>query len=266
MMIDQHIEILFNREIKSGIFLMGFRSPSLALESVPGQFVMVRVNEGIDPLLRRPFSICGISDEDIICIMYKTVGHGTEILAGKKAGDKLSVLGPLGRGFSPPGENKKAVLVAGGIGIAPIYFLAGSLKINPVEFMAGFGTSGDIMPHEQITGRSVNISIATDDGTAGYSGMVTGLLDEYLDGQIHERDSLMIYACGPLAMLKKVSSIASHRNVPCQVSLEALMACGLGACQGCAVKSLSNDDLTRYLHVCKDGPVFPSQSIDWSNI
>lgn len=265
-MIDQHIEIVFNRKINHGTFLMGLRSPQIAFESRPGQFVMMRVDEGIDPLLRRPFSICGVCDEDIICVLYKTVGHGTEILTGKKAGDKLSVMGPLGQGFILPGNNEKAILVAGGIGAAPLYFLAGTIKNNPIEFMMGFGSSKDIIPPEHITKQPVSVSIATDDGSEGYSGMVTGRLNEYLDMHIHEKDALAIYACGPLPMLKKTASIASDRNITCQVSLEAMMACGLGACQGCAIKILSQDNLTPYRHVCKDGPVFPSRVIDWSNI
>jgi len=265
-MIDQHIEIAFNKEITSGIFLLGFKSPTMASESRPGQFVMVRVNKGIDPLLRRPFSICGISDGEIVLILYKTVGRGTEVLTGKKAGEKLSVMGPLGQGFSLPGRNKKAILVAGGIGVAPLYFLAGTISGKQMEFMSGFGTSGDIISPGDMADHSFNISIATDDGSEGYSGMVTGLLDEYLDKNNHEKDSITIYSCGPLAMLKKVSSIASYRNIPCQVSLEALMACGLGVCQGCAVKILSQNDLILYRHVCKDGPVFPAHVIDWSGI
>ena len=265
-MIDQHTEIVFNRKIKSGIFLLGFRSPHIASESRPGQFVMVRINDGIDPLLRRPFSIFDVRDKNTICILYKTVGHGTDILSWKKAGEKISVMGPLGRGFSMPDENRKAILVAGGIGAAPLHFLAGTLKFRPMEFMAGFGTSGDIIPLSQETGYATGISIATDDGSQGYPGMVTGLLDEYLSGDAHGKDLMSIYACGPSAMLKKVSFIASHRNIPCQVSLEALMACGLGACQGCAVKIQSQDDQPFYRHVCKDGPVFPSHIIDWSNI
>jgi dihydroorotate dehydrogenase electron transfer subunit len=265
-MIDQHTEIVFNRRIISGIFLLGFRSPHIASESKPGQFVMVRINEGIDPLLRRPFSIFDVRDKNTICILYKTIGHGTDLLSGKKAGEIISVMGPLGRSFSLPDENRKALLVAGGIGVAPLYFLAGALKNRPMEFMAGFGTSGDIIPLDQETGHTVGISIATDDGSKGYSGMVTGLLDEYLSRNINGKAPMAIYACGPLGMLKKVSSIALHHNIPCQVSLEALMACGLGACQGCAVKILSQDDQPPYGHVCKDGPVFPSHTINWSNI
>ncbi len=265
-MIDQHYEILFNRKITSGIFLLGFNSPHIASESRPGQFVMVRVNEGIDPLLRRPFSIFDVRDKDIVCILYKTVGHGTGLMSLKKAGEKISVMGPLGRGFSIPDGKLHAILVGGGIGIAPLHFLTHALKDTPMEFMAGFGKSGDIIPLEPASGRALGISIATDDGSAGYPGMVTGLLDEYLSRNIYEKDSMAIYACGPLAMLKKVSSIASGRNIPCQVSLESLMACGLGACQGCAVKIPAQDNNAFYRHVCKDGPVFSSQDIDWSDV
>jgi dihydroorotate dehydrogenase electron transfer subunit len=265
-MFDQDTEIIFNREIKPGIYLMGLRSSQIALESRPGQFVMVRVNEGIDPLLRRPFSICGVSDKGDIRILYKIVGHGTEILAGKKAGEKLSVLGPLGQGFSLSDDNKKAILVAGGMGIAPLLFLAGALKGRPMTFMAGFGSSRDVIPFQDITDQPMDISIATDDGSEGYAGLVTGLLDAYLDQNTQEKNAFTIYTCGPLPMLRKVSAIAHSHNISCQVSLESLMACGLGACQGCAVKIISQDNMVHYRHVCKDGPVFPSNTIDWSKI
>jgi len=265
-MIDQLTEIVFNREITAGIFLLGFRSPHITSESRPGQFVMVRVSEGIDPLLRRPFSIFDVRDKDTTCILYKTVGHGTDLLSNKKAGEKISVMGPLGRGFSLPEENRKPILVAGGIGTAPLHFLAGALKNKSMEFMAGFTKSVDIIPLDQETGHNTGLSIATDDGSKGYPGMVTDLLDEYLSRNIRGNVHMAIYACGPSAMLKKVSSIAARYNIPCQVSLEALMACGLGACQGCAVRILSQDGRPAYRHVCKDGPVFSSQSIDWSDV
>jgi dihydroorotate dehydrogenase electron transfer subunit len=134
-----------------------------------------------------------------------------------------------------------------------------------MEFMIGFASSGDIIPSGQITDRNLNVSIATDDGSFGYPGRVTQLLIECLDRHLHESDKLLIYACGPMPMLKKTAAIASGRNITCSVSLEALMACGLGACQGCAIKVISRDQST-YRHVCKDGPVFLSSDIDWSNI
>jgi dihydroorotate dehydrogenase electron transfer subunit len=265
-MIDQSVEISFNKKINSGTFLMGFRSPQLAFESRPGQFIMVRIDERFDPLLRRPISICGVFEEETVCILVKVVGHGTEILEGKKAGEKISVLGPLGQGFSLPDEDERAVLVAGGIGIAPLNFFARSIKNNPIKFMAGFASSKAMIPLIEINRRALDVSIATDDGSEGYSGMVTGLLESYLDEQINKSEKISIYACGPLPMLKKTTSIASERAIGCQVSLESLMACGLGACQGCAVKKSAQDNATHYLHVCKDGPVFSSNTIDWSII
>jgi dihydroorotate dehydrogenase electron transfer subunit len=265
-MFDQYVEVVFNRKINPATFLMGLRAPHIAFESRPGQFLMVRINEGIDPLLRRPFSIYGIDNEDNVCILYKTIGHGTEMLSEKRAGEKLSILGPLGQGFILPESDSKAILVAGGIGAAPLYFLAQALKDNPMEFMAGFGSSGDIIPNQQINDRQIKVSIATDDGSEGYSGRVTGLLEEYLDKSTNESGMLTIYSCGPLPMLKKTASIASSRNITCQVSMEALMACGLGACQGCAVNVLRQDNQTHYCHVCKDGPVFSSLVIDWSKV
>jgi dihydroorotate dehydrogenase electron transfer subunit len=263
---DHHAEIAFNIKINPVTFLMGLVSPQIASAAKPGQFVMVRVNEGLDPLLRRPFSICGVQDQEILLILYKIVGRGTEMLAGKRPAEKLSVMGPLGHGFSLPDPDNQAILVAGGIGLAPLYFLACTLKDNLLEFMTGFGSSGDIIPGRYITHDDLNVSVATDDGSSGYSGFVTGLLDESLERHSQENSRLLIYACGPMPMLKKTASIASDRNIPCQVSLEALMACGLGACQGCAIKVLRQDQPTPYCHVCKDGPVFMASYVDWSGL
>jgi dihydroorotate dehydrogenase electron transfer subunit len=262
---DHQAKVVFNRQINPITFLMGIDAADIASAAKPGQFVMLRVHEGIDPLLRRPFSICGIDDQNILLILYKTVGRGSVMLSEKRPGEKLWVMGPLGNGFNLPVPGSKAILVAGGIGVAPLNFLAGSIKETQMEFMIGFASSGDIIPSGQITGSDINPSIATDDGSFGYPGMVTGLLIECLDRNIHESDKLLIYACGPMPMLKKTAAIAAGRNITCHVSLEALMACGLGACQGCAIKIIPRDQ-SPYRHVCKDGPVFLSSDIDWSSI
>jgi dihydroorotate dehydrogenase electron transfer subunit len=266
VLFDIQAEVVSNRQINPVTFLMGLDVPDIASAANPGQFVMLRVNNGVDPLLRRPFSICGTGDRNILFILYKTVGSGTGVLSEKKLGERLWVMGPLGNGFSLPAPGNKAIMVAGGIGIAPLNFLAGAIKKKPIEFMIGFASSGDIIPNGQITDRDMNISIATDDGSFGYPGMVTELLIECLDRQVHQSDKLLIYACGPMPMLKKTALIAADRNIICWVSLEAMMACGLGACQGCAVKVMQQDKPTPYRHVCKDGPVFPSTDIDWSNV
>jgi len=265
-MIERIIKIVFNRIVAPDTFLMGFRSPEIASESRPGQFVMVRVGATKDPLLRRPFSVCGVMEGDLICILYRVVGHGTKIMSQKEEGEILSVIGPLGRGFELPEGDKKVMLVSGGIGVAPLFYLAQAMKTGDVEFMAGFNSSREIIDANQISNLQLNISLATDDGTTGYAGTVTDLLTNYLDQNHVKNGSFYLYACGPLPMLKSVVSIAYDRDITCQVSMEASMACGLGACQGCAVKAYALEGQTHYHQVCKDGPVFPANVLDWNSI
>jgi dihydroorotate dehydrogenase electron transfer subunit len=260
-MIEQVIKVEFNKRVATDTFFMGFRCPEIAAISRPGQFVMLKVSRGVDPLLRRPFSICGVQGKDLVCILYRVVGRGTTILSETGDGEMLSVIGPLGRGFELPERDKKALLVAGGIGVAPIFFLAQAMKGRDMEIMTGFKSSGEIIEAGKISDPSISMSVATDDGTAGYAGTVADLLKAYLDHNPDE--SSYIYACGPLQMLKSVVSIADDRDIPCQVSMESAMACGLGACQGCAIKVFSREGETRYYHVCKDGPVFPAHLLDW---
>jgi len=263
MMIDQDIQIVFNRRIASETFLMGLRSYEIVETASPGQFVMIRVGYGIDPLLRRPFSICGTKENDLFLILYRVVGRGTSIMAKKREGERLSVLGPLGKGFELPQNDQMPILVAGGMGIAPLLSLAQTIKTSGVQILMGVGTANEIISIDEIVDRHVDVSIATDDATEGYAGPVTDLLEEYL--KLHEprKDSLPLFTCGPLPMLKSVASIVNDRDISCQVSLEAAMACGLGACQGCAIKASSKKKMD-YYHVCKDGPVFPVQAVDWN--
>jgi dihydroorotate dehydrogenase electron transfer subunit len=152
--------------------------------------------------------------------------------------------------------------VSGGIGIAPLFFLARAAVSNSV-FLAGYRSANEIVPVEQVGLNLTDISIATDDGTAGHTGFVTELLASHLSGSLE--DYAKIFTCGPLPMLKRVAALAIERHIPCQVSLEANMACGLGACQGCAVKA-SKDSNKTYVHVCLEGPVFDIQSLDWESL
>lgn len=264
-MIEQETEILFNRMIASETFLMGLRSPEIVAAAKPGQFVMVRVGSGIDPLLRRPFSICGIKEDDQFFILYRVVGRGTAILAERKEGERLSVLGPLGKGFELPRTHEIPLLVGGGIGVAPLFFLSQTMKTTDIEFMMGFGSSNEIIDMNGIVILNANVSVATGDGTAGHNGPVTDLLEEYLKKNVVRKDSLSLFTCGPIPMLKRVLDIAINVGIPCQSSMEAFMACGLGACQGCAIKVASKESRD-YYHVCRDGPVFPIQSLDWKSI
>ena len=264
-MIEQYTEVVFNKRIGPDTFLMGFRSHKMVATAKPGQFVMIRVRTGNDPLLRRPFSICSVQEADLVLILYRVLGRGTAIMAGLREREKLSVLGPLGKGFDLPEDNEVPILVAGGIGVAPLLFLAQTMKTFNIHFMTGFETANEMLPMDQITGLPLSVSIATNDGTKGHNGPVTDLLDEYLKRHEQDKKVLSVFSCGPWSMLEKISSMVIRRDLPCQVSLEAAMACGIGACQGCAVRASSNEKQA-YFHVCQDGPVFPVQSIGWSFI
>jgi dihydroorotate dehydrogenase electron transfer subunit len=222
---------------------------------------MLQVRPGIDPLLRRPFSICG-RDRNRILILYQVVGRGTAILMSAKQGERVSVLGPLGKGFEIPAKGNTPILVGGGIGVAPLFFIAQSLKRRNVEFMMGFASASEILPLGRLKGPRIKISLATDDGTRGHAGFVTDLLERRIEKRAPDKGGINLFVCGPRPMLKKVARLALAHRIPCHVSLEARMACGLGACLGCAVKA-SFSEGRAYYHVCKDGPVFPVEAIDW---
>jgi len=238
---------------------MGLKSPEMAAAAVPGQFVMIRVRQGMDPLLRRPFSICR-ADGDLILVLYRVAGRGTGILSEMRQGGSLNVMGPLGRGFGRPFGGGRAVLAAGGMGIAPLLFLTDSVWPGACDLLAGFASSDQVIRPDRVGLFNVGMSVATDDGSQGRPGTVADLLEEHLSDM--DPEPVIIFACGPIPMLKAIAGIAMRRDIPCQVSLEAAMACGLGACQGCAVKASGRGDRA-YWHVCQDGPVFDARDLDW---
>jgi dihydroorotate dehydrogenase electron transfer subunit len=260
-MIEHYAEIAYNDPISENTWLLGLRSSEIVKAAKPGQFVMIRVRRALEPLLRRPFSICGVR-EDLCLFLYRVVGQGTAVMARLKEGHELSVLGPLGKGFRLPKKDQLPVLVAGGIGIAPLAFLAQRMKRKAFPFLMGFGSAGEIIDLEHISGRRMEISVATDDGTRGRAGPVTDLLEEFLKSKKAKGKQLSLYTCGPKPMLKKIAATAQHHKIPCQFSLEANMACGLGACQGCALRAAAGEK-SPYVLVCRDGPVFPVHAIDW---
>lgn len=239
-----------NRPAGRDVFLMSIRDPGLAKRVRPGQFVMLRHPERLDPLLPRPFSVHDSEGADLK-LLYRLAGRGTRYLSQLKPGMMVDVIGPLGRGFTP-GRGGQAVLVAGGLGIAPMPLLAKklrSLKV-PSALFYGCRDKGQLLAPP-----GIKAVISTDDGSCGRRGQVTDLLED----RLRHGGTCRVYACGPWAMLRRVSLVCRDNRTPCQVSLEARMACGVGACQGCAVKAAGGG----YLHVCSDGPVFDSRRIDW---
>lgn len=235
-------------------------SPQVAAAAKPGQFVMVKVGIGKDPLLRRPFSVHQVSDDGNIQIYFKVVGKGTEILANLRERQELSILGPLGRGFRLE-TGKKAVIVAGGLGIAPMLFLAKELcrrKQNPAEvrLLLGARHKAELEPIlDDFQQLGQPLLCASDDGSIGHHGLVTELLVAgNLDGES------VIYACGPEPMLARIAIIARDRTIACQVSVETAMACGMGACLGCNRKGADGN----YTHVCLNGPVYDAKELLWT--
>ncbi|MEN8140953.1 MAG: dihydroorotate dehydrogenase electron transfer subunit [Thermodesulfobacteriota bacterium] len=246
--------ILANDEVAPATWRMVLSSPEIAGLAQPGQFVMVDLG-GLDPLLRRPFSIHRCQDGGSLSLLYKVVGHGTGQMAALEPGRTLSLLGPLGHGFEIKG--KSHILVGGGLGTAPLLMLAETMaclgKDQNITTLLGGRTAGEILVSEEFAPFG-QVKKATDDGSLGHHGLVTSLLND-LSGPDQQ-----VYSCGPEPMLRAVARICREKGWPCQVSLESHMACGMGACLGCAVEHASLTE-KKYAHVCKDGPVFEAGAI-----
>lgn len=246
-------KIIKNIEVMPNYYKMILEAPGISRQAKPGQFINVLVSDKHAPLLRRPFSIHNIKDSKIE-ILYEIVGKGTEILSRKKAGEKINIIGPLGNGFDFSGLKRQAIVVAGGMGIAPLIFLAKKLKSNKTIVFIGAKNKRQILCEDELKNIGCEVKIATDDGSLGFKGLITKLLKRDLP-KIKKRP-LTIFACGPKPMLKEIVSISKHYHIPAQLSLEEHMACGIGACFGCVV--LTKDG---YKRVCKEGPVFNGSDI-----
>jgi len=251
-----------NELVAQGTYLMTLELTEACLEAQPGQFVMLRVASGTDPLLRRPFSIAGFDRNGALQILYRVVGKGTHLMSTWKQGMSTEVLGPLGRGFELPPTPHTSVMVAGGIGVAPLLFLLQRTSPLSTIVLMGARTGKELISIQGLIPKGIDMRVATEDGTRGQRGMVTDLVDSALNGL--EPNKSTVYACGPQPMLKKISAICANRGFPCQVSIEAMMACGVGACQGCVVRAKGEE--RQYYHVCKDGPVFDIKEILWEEI
>ncbi len=261
----QLVEIKWNRQESNGYYRIGLTCDAAYIHAVPGQFVTLHLPGTLTPLLRRPFSIHRLIRENGrvvgIEILYKVVGGFTEKLIRVSPGDPVDLLGPIGQGFTVSGEFRKPAFVGGGIGVAPLVFLADALMesgLDPsgaVVFLGG-RTTGDILCANIFRSHGLSVAIATDDGSLGEKGLVTRPLEHWLTSNRPD----IIYSCGPMPMLRSVAKIARKNSLPCEVSIETVMACGLGACLGCAVNK--NDISGKYQHVCIDGPVFdPSVTV-----
>lgn len=242
------------REPRPGLIDLTVRCPEMARAASPGQFVMIRC-EGFS--LRRPISICDI-DGDGLRLVFEVRGKGTQWLAGVPVGEELDILGPQGKGFTLGDPARPVVFVGGGIGIFPL--LAASRPFGAqATVLLGFRSKELMALTDDFRATGADLRIATDDGSVGHHGLVTAQLTARLDaGPCAE-----IFACGPHPMLRATAAEAMKRGIPCQVSLEQRMACGIGACLGCAYKVRRTDGSETYVHVCSDGPVFDAREVIW---
>jgi dihydroorotate dehydrogenase electron transfer subunit len=262
--------IVKNEQITIGHFLLSVKLPLSFKTPMPGQFVMLRERGRIDPLLGRPFGVYHFErseNEAQVEILYRVVGKGTLLLSRLREGDFVEVLGPYGRPFDVYPEAGRVVFICGGIGVAPITYLASHYRAleeaRGVELVCYYGASKaeNLVGIEKIRDVMSEVLISTDDGSAGYRGLVTEKFAE--DVSSYEPGTVKVYACGPRPMLKRLSELLSGNPMSCQVLMEERMACGLGACLGCTVLLNNVGEKGTHARACIDGPVFSIRDIYW---
>ncbi len=289
-------EILTNREIGPGLYWIDLLAPEITRHALPGHFVHLIASDVSEdssrqtwlrhtPLLRRPFSIAERDPErGVFGLIYRIVGGGTEILATRRCGERVDVLGPLGRTFDPVRSGRPVIMVAGGVGVAPFLSLAqetardGRARPEDMTVLFGAATAGLLSGEEKFREYGVDVRLATDDGTTGHHGLVTDLLERELASS--PRRCAYLYACGPTPMMRRCQEIAREAGIDGQVSLEGIMPCGVGVCMACVVACAApgtdpgtapgtdpgaapgeRSSSRRYERVCDAGPVFDMQEV-----
>ncbi len=243
-------EIVFNNVLDKGFYHLRVHAPQLTQDVGPGQFVQVKVRPGFEPLLRTPISVHDAQTESgQLDLLYRVVGDSTDLLSQLQPGGLLDLVGPLGRGFSLPPAGHEAWLLAGGIGVAPLFYLARQLRAHgyTTRLFYGVRSAAELVRLQDFRDLGVSVATCTDDGSCGLQGNVLHLIQ-----QAELPAACQLYACGPRPMLKAVDDFALLNRLPAEISLEEYMACGIGACLGCACATKSGG----FAHVCTDGPVF----------
>lgn len=247
-------KVIGQKVLNSTIKIIEVYAPQIAEQAVPGQFVNVQVCKNTAPLLRRPFGVAGVNKkEGTFTMIYRIIGEGTHILADLCNGDELSIVGPLGHGFAM--QANKPLLVGGGLGLAPLLFLAEGFGQGKADVLMGGRNSEEVCWTSLYDYVCANTYITTDDGSQGTKGTVMALLPQLIKEQGYD----CVYVCGPVPMMKAVAEACLAAGVKCQVSLEKYMACGLGACLSCSCGGIG-----KRIKVCTDGPVFWAEEVtEW---
>lgn len=254
MSIGITMKVIKNEKIAPDVFILTILDKRIATTSKPGQFVSIRVKNSYFPLLRRPLSVHSVEDETFK-LLYKVIGEGTRILSTYEAGDELDIIGPLGNSFALS-DYKNILIVAGGVGVAPLYFLVEREKDKQLTILIGAKTKAEVLCESEFAKFS-RVIVTTEDGSYGTKGVVTDLLVGASLKPAPTTSPEIIFACGPPGMLRMVKSYARTHFIPCQISLERHLACGIGICLGCAVPVKNG-----YKYVCKDGPVFWADEVE----
>ena len=242
---------LIGKECYGASVLLRLRADQPLPEIAPGQFVQVRVDDSPSTYLRRPISIHDVDpDRQELSLLVQMVGEGTRHVGALNVGDRLNLVLPLGHGYTLPSASDKVLLVGGGIGIAPLYYLGKRMAVKPV-FLLGGKKASDLVRLEAYRALGETL-VTTEDGSLGEKGMVT------MHSVWKERKFDKIYVCGPKRMMMAVADLAKATDTWCEVSLEHMMACGLGACRCCV-----EDTVDGHLCVCKEGPVFNTRRLKW---
>jgi dihydroorotate dehydrogenase electron transfer subunit len=262
--------VVSNKRVQSSYYLLGIYCPFIANQIKPGQFMMLKVSDDRSPLLRRPFSVYKNYPDHHpekgkrgrLFILYKTVGRGTQKMTTFRKGQKVNLIAPLGNGFTLPPLpfSTQVILIGGGVGIVSLYPLAEVLDTRKLFIFVGGKTRDDILCVADFKKLNSTIFIATEDGSLGFKGTVVDLFLSQIK-KFKRDETTYLYSCGPVGMLKALTERVKFKHFICQVSLEARMGCGFGACWGCVVKT--NHPQTPYQRVCKDGPVFRLEDIVW---
>ena len=268
MLFDVNAEVISNTRLSSDYNVLALAAPEIARVLAPGQFVMVKPAHGLEPLLRRPFSVFEVlrdgPDRPVgVSLLNKRIGVGTNLLFHAEAGARVGCVGPLGRPFVPVDPPEEAWMVAGGVGLAPFASLAEALveRGTPMTLFYGARSSADLFYDTFFERLGARMVLTTEDGTRGEAGRVTAPLERALSGASADRP-ITIYACGPTPMMRGVAQLGARYGRPVFVSLEPVMGCGMGGCYSCVVR-VRRGAGTHFVRSCLDGPVFDASAVVW---
>jgi dihydroorotate dehydrogenase electron transfer subunit len=267
--LDLAAEVISNVHLSSDYNVLGLAAPEIAARTLPGQFVMVKITDRLEPLLRRPFSVFEVLKENGhtfgISLLSKRIGASTTLLFDARPGDRIQCLGPLGRPFAPVSTPEEAWLVAGGVGLAPFATLGETLRHRKIKTRLYYGArrAAELFYLDMFAKMGIELVLATEDGSRGELGRVTVPLERDLKAR-PAHAGVMLYACGPEPMLAAVARLAATYGRPAQVSVERVMGCGLGGCYSCVIPVITPDAKPHFVRSCLAGPVFRANEIVWT--